>query len=118
MKKLLLIGLVAASSLFAIEDGTYTCVATKMCNKDGVCQKLVIKTAPTIMFSVTDNGRTLEDATSKYPYKISYEGFDVFSNSKYSIMMPSDDVGSELFDAGMIEKKTGMQVYMSCLKQR
>lgn len=116
MKKLLLIGLVAVSSLFAIEDGNYKCVATKICAKDDMCKKLDINTAPTITLSITNNGRDLKDSDTNYKYFATYKDFDMFRNPVYTILMPTDDVNDSVFNAGMQTKKTGMQVFMACIR--
>ena len=115
MKKLILTTLVAASSLFAIEDGVYKCVATRTCNiKTDVCIKEDFKKPVFFVFKVVDNGRKLDTVDEHFKYVMTYKGFDTFESSKYSAYMPSDDVGNSLFSGSISDGN--FQAIMACKK--
>ena len=117
MKKLILTGLLAVTSLFAIEDGAYKCISIKFCNKDDICKKLDPHKAPTIVLTVTNNGKVVKDEKDEYKYSETYKTFDIFKNSKFTIAMPTNNVGKNIFNSGIIDNNSNTKVYMACLKK-
>lgn len=115
MKKLLLTGLLAVSSLFAIEDGAYKCVALKFCDVNTqFCRKIPLNSALTIVFNVTNEGQKLTTPKDTLYYSVTYKNFDIYVNNKFKVFMPTHDVGNKIFINSVL--KGTKQIVMACQK--